>query len=416
VNRVSQNIDRKIRAGSSFRGLVLPLIGAIAVLAVSGCFRRSPRGTAERYIENLQQFNYPACYGLLSTQDRTDRSLQQFLTEIPLGPEVSPIWFRPILHETHYELGGEYRNADRVTAFVPVRITTVNLPLWERTLDAEAGGDIASSQLAQRSLDIGNYPKITYDDRIFLIKDHHHWRVAAGFAGRDRLLDQQRQAKADFYEGQVDAAIARYRSVIDELGRLPGTGNPGLAARLKPELAEIEKIKAEMPATTAYFSELKLSDVAMRMAEERVPAIFGQVTNSGNRPIDQLRLAVTWYTGRGKTLKVAHREEHPIVLTPLEFTDFSRRVVPFVHGETRPFGFLLSAPPDVQQSGAPYVTVGGIGFTQIPAPMPAHFRSTAPHSGATTAASSPPAGMDTPAGVSSPATARPGAAAPAPGQ
>jgi hypothetical protein len=401
---------RRRRAGE----ILLPLIAFLAVLAVSGCLRRSPRGTAERYLENLQQFNYPACYELLSTQDRSDRSLQQFLTEIPLGPEVSPIWFRPILHETHFELGEEHRNADRITASVPVRITTVELRLWERTLDAQAGGDIAPSQLAQRSLDLGIYPRVVYDDEIFLIKDHHHWRVAAGFAQRDRLLDQHRQAMADFYEGQLDEVISRYHSVIAELGRQPGTGNLGLAARLKPELDEIEKIKAEMPAAMAYSSKLKLSDVAMRMAKERVPAIFGQVVNSGNRPIDQLRVAVTWYTGRGKSLQLAHREEHPIVVTPLEFTDFTRRVVPFVPGESRQFGFLLSAPSDLQQRAAPYVTIGSIAFTQIPVPLPARTRLSGPLSNATTAASPASAATNTPAGAS-PATARPEGPARVPG-
>jgi hypothetical protein len=120
----------------------------------------------------------------------------------------------------------------------------------------------------------------------------------------------------------------------------------------------------------AYAPKLVLSSVAMRMSEEHVPAIFGAVTNSGKRPIDQLRLAVTWYQGRGKSLKVVHREEHPIVLTPIEFTDFTRPVIPFLPGETRRFGFVLNAPIEVQQDAAPYITVDWTGFTHSAAPLP----------------------------------------------
>ncbi len=358
--------------------LRLAFLISFASLLFSGCFRRSPHGTAERYVENLQQFNYTKCYSLLSTQDRADRPLHQFLTEIPLAPDVSPVWFRPILHDMHFELADEHRNPDGATAYVPVRITALDLPLWERTLDAKAGSDGSPSQLAHRSLDTGAYPTVTYDDKIFLVKDHHHWRVLAGFAARDRVLDRHRQAMVDFYEGRLEQVIAQYHSMIAELEQAPGTGNLGLAARLRTEMAEVSKIKDEVPAASAYGAKLKLNGIAMRMAEERVPAIFGDITNAGNRPIDELRIAVTWYQGRGKSLKTVQREEHPIVVTPIEFTDFSRQMIPFLPGETRQFGFILSAPPEVQQNATPYVTIASLAFTQIPAPLPKLEAASAP--------------------------------------
>ena len=362
--------------------LLLWSLISLAALLPSGCLRRSPRGTAERYVENLQQFNYAKCYSLLSTQDRAERPLDQFLTEIPLAPDVSPIWFQPILHVMHFELGDEHRNPDGTTAYVPLRITALDLPLWERTLDANAESDGSPGQLAHRSLAAGAYPTIVYDDKIFLVKDSYHWRVLAGFAARDRVLGRHSQAILDFYEGRLDQAIAQFDSMISELEQLPGTGNLGLAAHLRAERAELSKVKDEMPAAVAYGTKLKLDGVAMRMAEERVPAIFGGITNAGNKPIDELRLAVTWYQGSGKDLKVVQREEHSIVVTPIEFTDFTSQVIPFLPGEKRQFGFILSAPPEVQQNATPYVTVASLAFTQIPAPLPkldAPAISQAPH-------------------------------------
>jgi hypothetical protein len=350
--------------------LLLSLLTALSSLLLSGCYRRSPRGIAERYIENLQQFNYAKCYSLLSTQDRADRSLRQFLTEIPLAPDVSPIWFRPILHVMRFELGDEHRNPDGTTAYVPVRITALDLPLWERTLDAKAGSGGSPGQLAHHSLAAGSYPKVVYDDKIFLVKDSHHWRIMAGFVARDRVLERHRQAMLDFYQGRWDQVIAQLNSMISELEQLPGTGNLGLANRLRAELAEVSKVKAQIPAAAAYGAKLKLDGVAMRMAEDRVPAIFGDITNAGNRPIDELTLAVTWYQGRDKNLKVVQREEHPIVVTPIEFADFIRPVIPFLPGEKRQFGFILNAPPQVQQNATPYVAVASLAFTQIPAPLP----------------------------------------------
>jgi hypothetical protein len=400
----------RVQTLSSF--LLLLFLVSLPCLFLLGCFKRSPRGIAERYVESLQRFNYAKCYSLLSIQDRADRTLHQFLTEIPLGPDVSPIWFRPILHVMHFELGDEHRNPDGTTAYVPIRISALDLPLWERTLDANAGSDLSPAQLAHRSLATGSYPTVAYDDKIFLVKEYHHWHLMAGFAARDRLLDRHRLAMLDFYKGRLDQVIAQYRSMIIELEQLPGTGNLGLAARLRIEMAEVRNVKAEIPAAAAYGAKLKLDRVAMRMAEERVPAIFGDITNAGNKPIDELRLAVTWYRGRGKELKVVEREEHSIVLTPIEFTDFTREVIPFLPGERRQFGVILSAPPQVQQSATPYVTVASVAFTQIPAPLPklrTASTSQAPDAAdqCVRAAASPAPGSHTPSSAPSPIAAPP---------
>jgi hypothetical protein len=357
---------------------------SLCSLVFSSCFRRSPYWVAERYVENLEQFNYVECYSLLSVQDRTDRSLQQFLTEIPLAPDVSPIWFRPILNVMRFELGEEYRTHDGMIASVPVRVTAPDLPLWERTLDALGASDGSPSGLAQRSLANGSYAAVTYQDEIFLIQEHRDWRIKADFAARDHVLERHRQAMRDFYAGRLDLVMSELNSLINELEQSQGTGNLGLAARFQTELAEVRKIKDEEGAAAAYGAKLKLDKVAMRMAEERLPAIFGDVTNAGNRAIDELRLSVTWYQGRGKSLQVLQREEHSIVVTPIEFTDFTRQVIPFLPGETRQFGFILNAPSEIQQNATPYVTIASIGFTEIPAPLPrleASSTSQAPDSG-----------------------------------
>lgn len=345
-------------------------VAASAMLLAAGCARNRPHGIAERYLENLQQFNYAACYELLSEEDRKDRDLQQFLTEIPLAPDVGQLWFRPILQTVHYELGAEHRNSDGATAVVPVRITMPDLPLWERLLDAGAGPDGSGADAAQRSLDTGDYPKRTYDDKFFLVKEHHHWHVVAGFGLRDRVVDRHREAIVDYTEQHFDKAIAEWQSMIADLERQDATGSLGLAAVYRAELAMIEKNQAQLAERTAYAPQLKLSDVAMKMAEERVPAIFGAITNSGGKGVDEVELAVTWYQGRGKDLKAVHREEHPVVVTPITFTDFARPVIPFLPHESRRFGFILTAPTQIQQAASPYVTIGSVAFSQSSAPLP----------------------------------------------
>jgi hypothetical protein len=268
-----------------------------------------------------------------------------------------------------FELGREYRTHDGAIV-VPVKITTPDLPLWERTLDALGASDGSPSELAQRSLASGSYPIVTYQDQIVLLKEHRDWRIKAAFAVRDQVLERRGQAMRDFYAGQLDRAISELHSLITELGQSQGTGSLGLVALFQTELSEVKKIKDQEGTAAGYGAKLKLDKVAMRMAEEHLPAIFGDVSNTGNRAIDELSVSIAWYQGRGKNLQVVQREEHSIVVTSIEFTDFTRQVIPFVPGETRQFGFILNAPPGIQQNATPYITIGSIGFTEIPAPLP----------------------------------------------
>ncbi|MGH7842933.1 MAG: hypothetical protein ACREQT_15635 [Candidatus Binataceae bacterium] len=339
------------------------LAASLCALGLAGCARRLPRGVAARYLENLQQFNYPACYQLLSEQDHRDRTLPEFLTEIPLAPDASPVWFRPLLHLTHYELGAAQRGADGRSASVPITITAPDLPRWERALNAAVGRGGVTTEAAQRSLDTGNYPRWVYDDRIFLLKEHHHWRIVAGFAARDRIVDRHRQAMNDYLALRYGLAIPEWRAMIAELRQQNGSGSLGLAARYSQELARMERLNAARDDMQKYMAQIKLQDVAMKMSEERTPAIFGKVSNAGDRAVDVLTLSVTWYTGRGKDLKQADREEHAVIVTPVEFTDFTEPVAPLMPGDSRPFGFILSAAPALQQAASPYVTISAIAFS-----------------------------------------------------
>ncbi|MGH7985957.1 MAG: hypothetical protein ACREQX_06685, partial [Candidatus Binataceae bacterium] len=57
--------------------------------------------------------------------------------------------------------------------------------------------------------------------------------------------------------------------------------------------------------------------------------------------------------------------------TPIVFTSFAEPVLPMAHNQTRNFGFILSAPVQVQRDAAPYVTVSSVAFTQSLSPLQA---------------------------------------------
>lgn len=125
-------------------------------MLLAGC-GQSPQRLATRYLADLQQFNYPACYATLTDEDRAARPLKEFLTEIPMAPDVDPIWFRAVLFSTSYKVGQPKVDGER--AVVPVKVTMPDLTLWSGQLMPRPGRRIRSMPLPTSRSRPGRIPR-----------------------------------------------------------------------------------------------------------------------------------------------------------------------------------------------------------------------------------------------------------------
>jgi hypothetical protein len=357
----------RARGRSGPGALCVAMVGLAAMLTLAGC-GQSPKNIAATYVADLQEFNYPACYAMLTEQDRKARTLKQFLGDIPMAPMVDAVWFRAILFSTRYEVGRSHVTADR--ALVPVKVTMPDLPLWEREIDAGTTSQESAAADADQSLRTGKYPKVSFEDAVVLVKEHHRWRVLADFARRDEIMGRHNEAISLYHSEDWPKTLAEYQKILAALGGKPFTGSRGLEFLFGRELDAVKRIQTEFPAARAYIPKLVPSDVAVKQSSTRVPAIFGRITNAGDRGIDDVRMTLTWYAGRDGKRRVLDQETHSVIVTPIEFTSFTFSVLPFVPGETRSFGFNLVAPPKIQQESEPQLAVSSIIFTQSKAPLP----------------------------------------------
>ncbi|HUO06075.1 MAG TPA: hypothetical protein VMU16_12835 [Candidatus Binataceae bacterium] len=365
----------------SGRNLLIACAAIFAVVA-GGCGSHSSEGAANEYLKNLKLYNYRFCYEALSHQDQLDRTLDQFLSEIPMAPDVSKDWFKGVLRGYNYKIGDSHEEGDKT--IVKVTITQPDLALWERTIDAKAAGDPnpnnTPDQLAQKSLTAGDYPTVEYDDNMVFLKQGGEYRLFADFAFKENITKEHNDAVESYHKGDYDKAIDAYKKLLSELANEEATGVDGLKFQYQRELDEIQKIKSQITEAAAYIQvpplpahpKLTVSDPVEKMAASRVPGMFGKITNGGDRAIDQVTFTVDYYLGKGKTKAKVYSESHTAISTPVEFTNFTRPVLPFVPGETRDFGFKLNAPIEVQQNQkvALDLNVTGIAFTQSKAPLP----------------------------------------------
>src|SRR5580700_9770428 len=154
---------------------LLTVVALIAAATLSGCSGGGPQKAAQNYTDNLKLFNYPACYQALSHQDQIDRTIDQFLTNIPLAPDVSRDWFKGVLGAQEFEIGDAKQEGDS-KAVVTVKVTRPDLALWERTIDATVDQNAGPDQTAQKQLTEKTYQKVSYDDDIVLVKEGSDWK------------------------------------------------------------------------------------------------------------------------------------------------------------------------------------------------------------------------------------------------
>ncbi|MGO9451306.1 MAG: hypothetical protein ACLQDV_09740 [Candidatus Binataceae bacterium] len=376
-------------------------LAAICAALVAGCSGKSPQHAAQSYVDDLKLFNYPAAYQLLTHQDQVDRTIDQFLTEIPLAPDVSRDWFKTILHAVDFEVGDAAMEGDS-KANVTVKVTRPDLTLWERTIDATLSGDQTADSVAQKQINDGSYPKLSYDDNIVAMKVGDDWRVFVDFPAKEDVAKMRKDAIDAYHKYDYDKAISTYQSAIAELDKEEATGNAGLKFLYNRELQTIQNVKNQIPDGQAYISKIGLTDVDMKMSASRVPGIFGKITNNGDKSIDEIQFTVTYSEGKGAKKKQVYSETHTPIATPIDFTNFTRPVLPFVPGETRSFGFRLTAPADIQQKATPDLNVTTIVFTQSTAPLPKPVVATPTPSPEASAAASPAAASPAMAPLPSP--------------
>jgi hypothetical protein len=355
----------------------------VCAFFAAGCQGHTPQSAASDYLNNLKLYNYPAAYQAMTHEDQVDRTMDQFLEEIPMAPDVSRDWFKGILRTYDYKVGDAKVDGDN--AVVTVSVTRPDLALWERTVDASLSGDQTPDAAAQKDLTDGTYPKVTYDDNMVMVNQGGQWRLRVDFPFKENIVKEHAAAVDLYHQHDYDKAIAAYQKILDELDKEQATGTAGLKFQYGRELADIQNAQKQIPDGQAYIPKIVLSDVDMKMSASRVPGIFGKMTNTGDKAIDEVQFTVTYSEGKGKKKKEVFTEVHTPIATPLEFTNFGRPVLPFIPGETRSFGFRLTAAPEIQQQATPDLNVTSIVFTQSGAPLP-KLATPSPSPGASPAA------------------------------
>jgi hypothetical protein len=381
LKRLSNNATPRpsaARASRSHRWRRLCAIAALTLFLFRGCASEpppgpDPRAAAQSYLTALKAGDYQTCYRMLVESDLVHGSLDGFLGQVPMAPNVERRWFGQMEAATEYRLGQVSQRGGE--AIVPVNVTTPNLVLWERMLGERNQTPQAVQAAAENQFAGGDYPRLSYRDQIVMVREGDEWRLLAGFAQRERVARLHEQALSAYHRREYDEALSLYHQALERVGKARFSGSGELADRLGREMKRVEAARASADAARSYLPKLVIKNVETKEAVSGSPAMFGQIVNAGDVTLDEVELTVSYYSDAGK---LVYTEKHTPVALPLEFTDFDMPIVPLKPGETRRIGIALNAPPEIQQQNKPRMTVSGVIFSET-SPAPPKLAGSSPH-------------------------------------
>lgn len=158
---------------------------ALCGLAILACGSGSgPGSVVEAYQEAIQDGDYEAAYGYVSSQDRAVRSQQEFVD----NTREAMVLFGGLMDQTSYEITGEEVEGDRATVAVTVTRPAIESLVGELMAEAlssafsdEEESEEALQEALHEKLEAGDLPMTTDQETFDLVREEDGWKIVFGW-------------------------------------------------------------------------------------------------------------------------------------------------------------------------------------------------------------------------------------------
>ena len=301
VRNPGATIFRHAAEGRMKRVLFLVML----VMWVPGCATGpGPKEVMGRYLDAYAKGNNEEAYSLLSSRDKTAKSLAAFSES---GGSVFKAFPGP---KVSYQVKGIEAEGEKAKATVEVATPDIEGVLGElfgaimamvvgREQDDNALEDVLAEKLEGK-----NWPTTTRTEYYDLVKEKDGWKVFLNYEGIER--SQELKNKAESLEAQKRYAEAG--SALEE------------AAILNPKDTEIPgKIRtmgrkaSEYKEKQAYFDKIEVRNVSVEQGNLGQLGVVGELKNRGDRTLRSVAITVYYLDSDGNGI---HEKTHyPVSVT-----------------------------------------------------------------------------------------------------
>ena len=275
------------------------------VLWATGCATGpSPKEVMGRYLDAYGQGKNEEAYSLLSTRDKTAKSLDAFSESegsefnAILGPKVS------------YQVKEIETEGDKAKATVEIKTPDIKGVFGEllgtimtMVLGGEQDNDALEKMLADR-VQGKNWPTTTTIEYYDLVKEKDGWKVFLNYEGIE--TSQELKNKAEGLEKQKRYAEAK--SALEEATKL----NPK-DTEIPVKIKAIDKKATEYKERQMYFDKIEVRNVSVEQGNQGKLGVFGELKNRGDRTLRAVAITVYYLDKEGNGIH--EKTYYPVLIT-----------------------------------------------------------------------------------------------------
>ena len=286
----------KIDAGGSGEGRMKRLV-VLVVLALwaPGCsVGPGPKEVMGKYLDATYKGRHQEAYSLLSSEDKTAKSLDAF--SMPDGTDNSILAIVGL--KDTYQVTEVMTEGDRAKASVEVSSPDIGGAFVEllRTIRAK--------ELAEKAQGM-HWPTVARTEYYDLVKERDGWKVFLNYEGIEKSLELKK--KAESLERRKKYAEAG--TALEEAAKR----NPR-DAEIPARIKEMNRKASEHKEKLVYFDKVEVANVRVGQEHGDRHGVFGELKNRGDRTLREVEITVYFLDKEGN---VVHEETH----RPVSATD-----------------------------------------------------------------------------------------------
>ncbi len=321
---------------------------AALMLFYTGCsFSPDPQKVISKYLEEYYHGNYEKAYALLSSKDKTVRSLQEFSGgEEEFNAIRKAMSKKTILKVKDVKITGD-------NAVVTVDITTPDLTsamgdlmatAFSQALEGGKPDEKAMEKKIAEKMNDKNLPTTTTTEQFDLLKEKDGWRVYMGWENENKIKQLKTEAELLVKQKKFIEARAKYSEILSLSSR-----NNEAPKKIK----EIDEKIVEHKEKQAYFTNIEMRDVEVGEGASGAIGVFGELKNNGNRSLKEVEITIYYLDKDGNAI-------FENKYSPVRTTRYFGNNNPLKPNYSQEFGYKLDAPSD--WSGNIRVEVTNIEF------------------------------------------------------
>ena len=302
-------------------------------LWASGCsIGPGPKEVMGKYLDATYKGKYQEAYSLLSSEDKTAKSLDAFSR-----PDGSDNPFMAIIGlKDSYQVTEVRTEGDRAKASVAVSSPDIGGAFVEllRTIMAKGlGGQLDDKALEKDFAEKAqgkNWPTVTRTEYYDLVKEQDGWKVFLNYEGIEKSQDLKKRAESL----EKRKKYAEAGTVLEEAAKR----NPR-DTEIPVKIREMNKKAAEHEEKRTYFDKIEV--VGVRVGQEHGDryGVFGELKNRGDRTLREVEITAYFLDKEGN---VVHEETYrPVSATDNPFAE-NQSLKP---NYARKFGYRVDGAP-----------------------------------------------------------------------